>query len=264
MRFSEFLALGYFGLFALVALLAAARRQAAWRSFAWAGLGAALVGSAPRLPFVYIFDCAFDLRDWLLLLTLPLAYWTPAALAGHPNERLEAWLWRIDARLGLTRRRRSALDPFELAYLLVYPMVPAGLIAAMSAPAAVPAETFWRAMLAAVLPCYGLLPLLPTRPPRALELPPSSTPASMGIRRANVGFLAVFGNVWNTLPSGHTAGAAAIAVVVWRSGSPVAPLFVLLAIGIAVGTVRGRYHYAVDTVLGVLLGLAAGLAAASP
>ena len=261
MRLSELLALGYFGLFALAAVIVAARRRSAWRSFAWACSGVALVLAAPRLPFLLVVDVAVDLRDWWLLLALPLAYWTPAPLAERPDERLEAWLWHVDARLGLTRLRRSTLDPFELAYLLVYPMVPAGLIAVLAAPAGISAETFWRAVLIAVLPCYGLLPLLPSRPPRALACPDASTPAAAGIRRANVGFLAAFGNAWNTLPSGHAAGAVAIAVVVWRSGSPAALPFVALAAGIAVGTVRGRYHYAVDTVLGVLLGVLAGVAA---
>ena len=259
MRVSELLALGYFGIFALAALAVVARRPSAWRAFGCAVLGFSLVATAPGVPFVFVQDVPIDFRDWWLLAALPLAYGTPAPLVVRPDERLEAWLSRIDEALGLTRRRRSALDPFELAYLFVYPMVPAGLLATMFAPHAVPADTFWRAVFVAVLPCYGLLPMLPTRPPRALERPDPSSEPAMGLRRANVGFLAAFGNGWNTLPSGHAAGAVAVAVVVWRSGSPLAPVFALLAAGIAIGTVRGRYHYVVDTVLGVALGLAAGL-----
>jgi len=261
MRVSELLALGYFGIFALAALAIVARRPSAWRALGCAVLGLSLVATAPGMPWVFVFDVPVDFRDWWLLAALPLAYWTPAPLVVRPDERLEAWLSRIDEALRLTRRRGSALEPFELAYLFVYPMVPAGLLATMLAPAAMPAETFWRAVLVAVLPCYGLLPMLPTRPPRALERPnPSSEPAT-GLRRANVGFLAAFGNGWNTLPSGHAAGAVAVAVIVWRSESPLAFVFALLAAGIAIGTVRGRYHYAVDTILGVMLGVIAGVAA---
>ena len=40
-------------------------------------------------------------------------------------------------------------------------------------------------------------------------------------------------------------------VEVVRAGSPLAPVLVLLAVGISVATVRGRYHYAADTVAGV-------------
>jgi hypothetical protein len=261
MLLSELLVVGYFGLFALAALVLAPRRRSARRAFGLAGLGVGLVSIAPSLPFVYVADHAVDLRAVWLLVTLPLAYWTPAPLAGRPDERLEAWLSSVDTSLGLSELRRSRLDAFELAYLLVYPMVPAGLLAVVAAPVAPAPETFWRAVLVAVLPCYGLLPLLPTRPPRAVMCPDPSTTSAAGVRRANVEFLATFGNGWNTLPSGHAAGAAAVAVVVWHSGSPFAPAFVLLAAGIAIGSVRGRYHYAVDTILGVALGLVAGVVA---
>jgi hypothetical protein len=180
-------------------------------------------------------------------------------LIRRPNEGLEAWLHSIDAALGLTRLRGRVLDPFELAYLLVSPMVPAGLLAVTTASSDLQPETFWRAVLWSVLPCYGLLPLVPTRPPRALA-GPAMAPAE-GARLANVWFLATFGNGWNTLPSGHAAGAVAVAVVVWHSGSPLAPAFAAMAAAIAIGTVRGRYHYAVDTALGVAVGLVSGLAA---
>jgi membrane-associated phospholipid phosphatase len=180
-------------------------------------------------------------------------------LTGVPNEPLERWLQSVDDRLGLTRLDPAAHGGLEFAYLLVYPMVPAGLLAVTySRPAS--AGEFWVALLVAVLPCYGLLPLLPTRPPRALLLPNPSVTSTLA-RRANVRFLAAFGNAWNTLPSGHAAGAAAVAVMVWRSGSPLSPVFAALAIGIALGTVRGRYHYAMDTILGVALGVLAGVAA---
>jgi membrane-associated phospholipid phosphatase len=251
MRFSEFLALGYFLMFLAAALGCLLRGRPAWRTAGISALGIAFVSLAPQAPDLLLSDVFIPLRDWWLLAALPLAYWTPAPLAGRPNQRLEQWLLRVDEKLGLNSLRASEF--FELAYLLVYPMVPAGLLASSAG------ELFWRAVLIAVLPCYGLLPLLPTRPPRALA--GASTAVGSIFRVANVGFLRVFGNAWNTLPSGHAAGAAAVAVVVWRSGSSLAPIFVVLAAGIAIGTVRGRYHYAVDTLLGVALGIVAGLAA---
>ena len=253
MRFSELLALGYFLVFLAAALVCLLRGRPAWRTAGISALGIAFVSLAPQAPDLLLSDVVIPLRDWWLLAALPLAYWTPAPLAGRPNERLERWLLRVDEKLGLNSLRASEF--FELAYLLVYPMVPAGLLASSAG------ELFWRAVLIAVLPCYGLLPLLPTRPPRALTPPGASTSSASIFRVANVGFLRVFGNSWNTLPSGHAAGAAAVAVIVWQSGSSLAPAFALLAAGIAIGTVRGRYHYAVDTLLGVALGIAAGLAA---
>jgi PAP2 superfamily len=261
MRPGELLALGYF-LAVVVAALALASRRPQWpRSLAWAATGLLVAVTAPLAPLIWVFDVAVELRDWWLLAALPAAYWAPAPLAGVPREDLERWLRTVDDRLGIAPHTRAAGPLLEVAYLLVYPMVPAGLAAILVTGDQAARTAFWPAVLIAVLPCYGLLPLLPTRPPRALLLPASSTApaARAGARHVNVTFLSIFGVGWNTLPSGHAAGAVAVAVLVWRSGSPLAPLVALVAVGIALGTVRGRYHYAVDTVLGVMLGLAAGL-----
>jgi membrane-associated phospholipid phosphatase len=251
MRASEVLAVVYFVLVAGAAL-ALMPRRAGWHGALVLGVAGTLAAAtAPLAP-------AF-LRDWWLIVVLPLAYWAPARLTRSANEPLERWLHSVDARLGVARFDPAGHGVLEFAYLLVYPMVPAGLLAVDVSNPGMAAE-FWLALLTAVLPCYGLLPLLSTRPPRAVALPSSSTRiAPTLVRRANVRVLATFGNDWNTLPSGHAAGAASVAVMVWRSGSPLAPLFLVLALGIALGTVRGRYHYAVDTILGVALGVVAGV-----
>ena len=53
------------------------------------------------------------------------------------------------------------------------------------------------------------------------------------------------------------AAMLAAGALVWRSGSAFWPPFAILAAGVALATVRGRYHYAADTLLGAGLGLAA-------
>lgn len=251
MHSAELLAAGYALIFLVVGLLVAGRRRRAWRTvgLSLAGLGLAVM--APLAPLVGV----ESLRAWWLLGFVPLAYWMPAPLVQRPHERLEAWLLSIDRRLGLGPVVHS--PALELSYFLVYLIVPLGLGAVLSS-GGLTAELYWRGVLLAVLPCYGLLPLMATRPPRALLLPSADEPAPREIRQLNVRFLATFGNGWNTVPSGHAAGAVAVAALVWQSGSPAAPAVALLAGGICMGTVSGRYHYTVDTVLGALLGLAAG------
>lgn len=263
MRAGEAIALGYF-VIVVIAALRLCRRRPRWTlALAWASAGVLIAATARWAPDIWIRDHPLMLREWWLVAALPPAYWAPAPLVGTPRAGLERWLRAADERLGIAREARTAGFLLEVAYLLVYPMVPAGLWAVIATGHPGALDAFWPAVLIAVLPCYGLLPLLATRPPRALQLPPpgSGREHGTGPRRVNVTFLSIFGIGWNTLPSGHAAGAAAVAVVVWRSGSMLAPLFALLAIAIALGTVRGRYHYAVDTVLGVGLGLAAGLCA---
>jgi membrane-associated phospholipid phosphatase len=249
MRDAEILALVYFLVVGVAALALLRHRAGAPVAILWSTAGVGVTATATLAPTV--------LRDWWLIVALPLAYWAPARLAGSANERLERWLQSIDDGLGLTRLDPTGHGLLEFAYFLVYPMVPAGLLAINFSRPGMAAE-FWLVLFAAVLPCYGLLPLIPTRPPRTFLVPasPDGRP-SQPFRRANLMFLATFGNTWNTLPSGHAAGAAAVAVMVWRSDSTLAPVFLVLAIGIAMGTVRGRYHYVVDTLSGVMLGLAA-------
>ncbi len=263
MRNAELLALGNFVALAALALVLIRRRPNWWRSLGLSAAGLLVVLTAPLAPTVWMLDRSpIALRDWWLLPALPLAYWAPAPLVGRSLERLELWLGDIDRRLGVARAAPSAGRIFELAYLLVYAVVPAGLLAVIGTGKEGAVGEFWLAILIAVLPCYSLLPFVATRPPRVLHPSPvliTTTPDL--VRRANALFMATFSNGWNTLPSGHAACASAVTLVVWRSGSPLTPLFLVLAIGIALGAVRGRYHYAVDVVLGVGLGAVAGLCA---
>jgi hypothetical protein len=250
---AESLAAAYSSVFVVAGALQTRRHPRAWRAVGLAAAGLLLAVSAGTVANVD----GNPLRAWWLLGFLPLAYWMPAPLVGRPHERLEAWLLGVDRAFGLGPV--VSAFPLELAYLLVYPFVPAGLLAVLDA-GGISADRFWLGVLLAVLPCYGLLPLVATRPPRALLRPTAAAPRDV-FRHLNVRFLALFGNQWNTLPSGHAAGAVAVAVLVWAAGSPFAPVAAVLAIGIAVGTISGRYHYVVDTVLGVALGLiAAGVA----
>lgn len=253
MRPAEALAVGYALLF-LGAAIALARRRPAWpTAAALAVSGLAVAGTAPLAGAGPAW-----LRDWWLLAFLPLAYWMPAPLAGAPREDLERRLLVADSRLGLGPAVAGPL--LEISYLMVYPLVPAGLVAVTDAGIIEP-QTFWLAVMLSVLPCYGLLPALPTRPPRALvPAPAGAASGPSALRRANLRLLSTASNGWNTLPSGHAAAAAAVAVLVWLSGSAWTPVFAALASAIALGTVRGRYHYAVDTALGVALGLACGFA----
>ena len=248
---SECLAAAYSAVFLLAGVALSTKRKGAGRTIGLAAAGLAVAASASWVAGVG----GGLLRTWWLLGFLPLAYWMPAPLVGRVHTGLEERLASIDRRLGLGPVMRTA--PLELSYLLVYAMVPGGLAAVLHA-GGIRADAYWSGVLMAVLPCYGLLPLLPTRPPRALIAAPADPAA---LRNLNVSFLAIFGNRWNTLPSGHAAGAVAVAVLVWAAGSPFAPVAVVLAAGICIGTISGRYHYVVDTVLGVMLGLlAAGVA----
>jgi membrane-associated phospholipid phosphatase len=117
------------------------------------------------------------------------------------------------------------------------------------------ASGFWSVVLLASFVCYGLLPWLPTRAPRALE--PNPACARSSVRRLNAAILDRASVQWNTFPSGHTAASLATALAVGRHDPLAGVVFGVVAASIAVGSVVGRYHYAADAVAGALVAIAA-------
>lgn len=198
------------------------------------------------------------------LVYLLVGYWLPALTVSEPNVRFEQRLLHIDRRLfgaeGLTRFERNAPQPLieylELAYLLCYAVVPAGYACLLLAGyGADTIDRFWSIVLLASFLCYGLLPWLPTRAPRAIE--PSRGAGRSSIRQLNMAVLNRASVQWNTFPSGHTAASVATAIAV-AEDMPLAGLVLgVVAISIAAGSVVGRYHYAADAVAGALMAIVA-------
>lgn len=192
------------------------------------------------------------LHDWVLPpVLLLLAYWTSGLLfsAAMPaaERRLEAFdgTLRIDAIAAAAPRWLSEI--LELSYLAVYPLIPAALAVHLVASASPSADRFWTVVLATDFICFGLLPWVQTRPPRAFRPAP---PWVSRVRRLNVGLLDRTSIRVNTFPSGHAAEAAAAALLVASAPWPVAAAFALAALSITAGTVLGRYHYAADAIAG--------------
>jgi membrane-associated phospholipid phosphatase len=77
------------------------------------------------------------------------------------------------------------------------------------------------------------------------------------IRRVNLGLVNRASIQVNTVPSGHAAGALATALAVGSIMPLAGVVFLIAALSISIATVLGRYHYVVDTVLGLLVALAA-------
>jgi hypothetical protein len=199
-------------------------------------------------------------RDWAPGAFLVLGYWLPRGFVREPHRAFEAWLARWDARLFATptgahlRRMPQWLQEyFELSYLLVYPLVPAGFGILVMAGHRAEADRFWTTVLVAEFLCYALLPLLPTRPPRALEAADVVPTSRSRVRRAALWFMDTASNGWNTFPSGHVAGSLAVAFVVGQVLPAAGAVLLVLALSITAATVTGRYHFAADAAAGVLV-----------
>jgi membrane-associated phospholipid phosphatase len=203
-------------------------------------------------------------RDWMPGVYLLLGYWLPAHLAGTPNRRFEQKLLEVDRTLFgantvsmfSTRAPRLVLELFELAYLFCYPLVPIGFGWLLLAGFRHQADQFWTTVLLASFTCYGLLPWIPTRAPRAIERADPKASVSR-IRMLNLRILDLASVQLNTFPSGHTAAALATALAVGTHSFAAGMVLGFIALCIAIGSVVGRYHYAADAITGAIIAAAA-------
>jgi len=196
-----------------------------------------------------------SVRIWVPHIYLVAGYWMPALLVARTPGRFEAWLKRSDA--GWRRFRvpvpAYATHAVEVAYLFCYPMIPMALLAVRAVGSPVDAERFWLSVLGAGFACYGSLPWLVTRPPRMFA---GGGRSPFAIHRLNEGVLRRVSHQLNTFPSGHVAVSTAAAFAVLSVWWPAGIVMLVVAVGIALGSVIGRFHYVLDVLLGAALGSA--------
>jgi membrane-associated phospholipid phosphatase len=207
------------------------------------------------------------IRDWLPCFLIILAY-RESALFSVPqpldplNRIFERWDLMLLGNFWVTSVRTAAspgLERYlEFAYLLCYPVVPLGfaviysLSLGLDSPAAERAlDRFWTGVLLALVSCYALFTFFPLMTPRLLfhDLPDSH----FALRRLNLWLLGRFAGSGAVFPSGHVAGATAVALSVWKESRRWGALFLVIAASIAMATVIGRYHYTADALAGMLI-----------
>lgn len=230
---------------ATIALPRLPRRSRA-HALAGASAGMALTVASVLLPPTPALHAWF-LPPALLL----LAYWTSGRLFVAPMPAAERALARIDRALDISslaaRAPRPLAEILEFAYAGVYPLIPiAFVIYLLQTPAPDP-DRFWTMILATDYVCFGVLPWVQTRPPRALE---AADPWTSRFRAVNLRLLGATSIHVNTFPSGHAAEALAAALLVVAAPLPFAIGMFIAAAAISAGAVGGRYHYAADAILG--------------
>jgi membrane-associated phospholipid phosphatase len=195
-------------------------------------------------------------RAWLPHAYLVLGYWLPAMLTPVPtSDGFQRRLAAAEAFLGSPDVRRLpawVMHWFELSYLFCYPIVPISFSVVWARGTAEDVERFWIAVLSAGFACYGTLPWTAAWPPRLV-----SRCDHHGLAAVNVRVLQRVSHGFNTFPSGHVAVAVAASMAV-ATVSPAAGAIVgVVAASIAIAAAVGRYHYVVDVIAGVLVGLLA-------
>jgi membrane-associated phospholipid phosphatase len=170
----------------------------------------------------------------------------------------DRWLLpRTSAKSGTERNSIGFL--LEMAYLFCYPLLPLGLTAIYAAGLRDKVNGFWLVVLIATYLCYAITPFVPAFPPRSIinEQPVGSAPA----KAANKGrifnlFILQHGSIHAiSFPSAHVASAFAIALVLLHYAPLIGAAFLIIAILISLGAVIGRYHYALDVLLGAATAL---------
>ena len=165
-----------------------------------------------------------------------------------------AWLERTGIFRGYAAGPWIVREYLEASYLLVYAAIPAGAVMLVATGHRSALDFYWSVVLAAEFICYGMLPWIQTRPPMLLE-EPAMLPPVRGVRRLNQLIAGSASIRANTIPSGHAAGAMASALVLLSVTPAIGTVFLVVAVSIAIASILGRYHYAVDSLLGFLVAL---------
>ena len=269
LRSSEWLLLGYFVYASIFSALWGARASAlVWRG----GLtlaGAALVLLLARAEARTGSRFFSIVRDWLPAPLLLVAYWAvdwfPPPAQRHGWEY--TWI-HLDRLLLNGWGGRAVIEscgpvlPFflELCYSLVYaiPPVSIGILYILRRRARV--DRFLFTLLLGTLTTYMLLPHFPSVGPRLVfageDLPAFSTV----FRSLNLWLLDHYDIRASVFPSGHvTVGfsAAFAMLLALPERKPLAWVLGALATAVAIATVYGRYHYAVDGLAGLGVSLLA-------
>lgn len=221
-------------------------------ALAGAALGASICAAAEALPPSPL------LHGWILPpAVLLVGYWVSGALFVAPMPHAERILASLDRRLAVDRvaaaSPRAAAELLEVAYLLVYPLIPAALAVHVLTDPMANTDRFWTVVLVTDFICFGFLPWIQTRPPRAFM---AEAPWRSSTRRLNVALLGRTSIQANTFPSGHAAEALAGALLVAGGPWTATALIGAMAVLISAAAVLGRYHYAADVIAGWAVALA--------
>jgi membrane-associated phospholipid phosphatase len=225
----------------------------------WAAVALARA-TAFFLPPLYV----STLRDWLTVALFLVPYWQTGQFFQGPNPRIEARLmafdrWLMPQAAGTSGTSRTGFGMvLEVAYLFCYPLVPLGLLALYATGQRGHVASFWLVVLIATYLCYVITPFVPAYPPRDLA---GGQAAPAGKARIFNRWILKHGSIHAiSFPSAHVASTFAVSLVLLRYTPLVGLVFLFVSIWIALGAVVGRYHYALDVLLGAATAFAVFLA----
>lgn len=266
MRTSEWIQIG----FAIVLAAAAWLRPLPYRRRFITGILALIAiaavlaarASAALLPPLYV----SGLRDWLTAALMLVPYWQAGQFFTRPNEKIQAWLMKLDQRWFPRIASRSGTSrgvlalSLEIAYLFCYPLVPFGLAVLYATGRRQDVGIFWFIVLVSTYLCYAITPFVPALPPRSIGKAAIAPPNANSGRIVNRWVLQHGSIHAISFPSAHVASALSVALVLLWFVPIAGAIFLVIAIWIAIAAVAGRYHYALDVFLGAATAIVVFLA----
>lgn len=271
MRASEWVLLGFFVYIALVSI--ALHPSSAPRLVPWL----VLLGAATLITALAAGDARIrgpflsHARDWTpLLLTLcayrEMDWFTPARRDFHLENAWVIWDRMLLDGWGGRRLIESAgaLLPeyLEFCYLLVYAVGPFTLAVLYVCRRRELVDSVLVLYLLGTLGAYALFPYFPSAPPRTAFAGADLPGVSTRLRECNLWLLRGYAIHSSVFPSAHVSSAFSAAWALSRflpDHQWIGRGMLAYAASVAVATVYGRYHYAVDAVAGLAISLAVAI-----
>ncbi|HET8549393.1 MAG TPA: phosphatase PAP2 family protein [Bryobacteraceae bacterium] len=208
-------------------------------------------------------------RDWVPQALMILAYKQTGwfAPAKHTNAFEHQWIvW--DRLLLDTLHGRALIESagaalptlLELSYSFVYAVPPLTMAVLYALGLKKCSDMLLTIYLLGLFLCYAQFPFWPSEPPRTVfagqDLPSVRTP----VRDFNLWLVGNYGIHTSVFPSAHVSGAFAAAMALLYLAPQrrrVVVSYFAYSILVAIATVYGRYHYAVDAIGGFIIGTSA-------
>jgi membrane-associated phospholipid phosphatase len=206
-------------------------------------------------------------RDWIPQALIVLAYKQMGWFAPkvHTNRLEHDWI--VWDRLLLDDLHGRAIIEFlgpvlpsllELSYVLVYLVPPVTMSIIYGLGLRKRADTMLTIYLLGMFLCYAQFPFWPSEPPRAVFPGQDMPGVDTAIRRFSLWIVGNYGIHTSVFPSAHVSGAVAAALGIaylMPQRRRIVLAYFVYAILVAVATVYGRYHYAVDAAGGIVVGI---------
>jgi membrane-associated phospholipid phosphatase len=215
---------------------------------------------------VLLYEWTQTARDWVPQALMILAYKQMGWFAPGTHTYRFEHEWIVWDRLLLDdmglRAMIESLGPvlpslLELSYALVYAVPPITMAVIYAAGLRKRADTLLTIYLLGLFLCYAQFPFWPSEPPRAVFPGQDMPTVHTAVRSFNLWLVGNYGIHTSVFPSAHVSGAFAAAfgiAYLMPQRRRIVLVYFVYAILVAIATVYGRYHYAVDAAGGFLVG----------